>query len=117
MRSTVKCELLSKCFKYVTRADRARGGQWTITLRLMILLFEIGALIAQFFVSLYDDRAKKLDNEKLHATLKAIHEGINQLVSQGNLARSDARSLLIVAETLQLNENLQLYVRPGTDKK
>ena len=86
-------------------------------LRLMILLFGIGALIAQFFISVYDDRAKKLENEKLHATLKTIHEGINQLVLQGKLTRSDARSLLIVAETLQFNENLQLNVRPGTDKK
>ena len=83
-------------------------------LRLMILLFGIGALIAQFFISVYDDRAKKLENEK---PLKTIHEGINQLVLQGKLTRSDARSLLIVAETLQFNENLQLNVRPGTDKK
>ena len=88
-----------------------------MTLRLIILLFGVGALLAQFLLGLHEDRAKQHENNVLQTKLKRIEEGINGLVSQGRLASSDARNLLIIAETMQLQENLHIEVKPNDDKK
>jgi hypothetical protein len=88
-----------------------------MTLRLIILLFGVGALIAQFFLSVHEDRAKQNATNLLQTKLKRIEDGINELVSQGKLASSDARNLLVIAETVHFQENLQIEVKPGSDKK
>ena len=77
-------------------------------LRLIVLLFGIGALLAQFLLGVYEDRAKQRENETLQAKLKRIEGGVNELVSQGKLTASDARRLLVIEETLHFEENLQI---------
>ena len=88
-----------------------------MTLRLIILLFGVGALVAQFFLSMHEDRVKQDANNLLQSKLKRIEEGINALVSQGKLASSDARNLLVIAEAVHLQENLQIEVKPSNQEK
>ena len=83
-----------------------------MTLRLIILLFGVGALVAQFFLSVHEDRAKQDANNLLQSKLKRIEEGINALVSQGKLA-----NLLVIAEAVHLQENLQIEVKPSNQEK
>jgi hypothetical protein len=88
-------------------------GVAVMTLRLIILLLGVGALVAQFFVSLHDERAKTRENENLHAKLKAIHDGVAQLIVQGKLAKSDAQRLLVISESVHFKEDLYIEVNPG----
>jgi hypothetical protein len=89
-----------------------------MTLRFIIMVFGIVALIAQFFLGLHEDTNKQRDNESLQSKLKQIEDGINGLVSQGKLASSDARKLLVVmTENVQFHENLQIEVIPGRGEK
>jgi hypothetical protein len=88
-----------------------------MTLRVIILLFGVGALVAQFFLSVREDRLTQEANNVLQSKLKRIEDGINALVSQGKLAISGARHLLVIAETVHFQENLQIEIKPDHDKK
>ena len=41
----------------------------------------------------------------------------DKISGKRKLASSDARNLLILAETMQFQENLQIEVKPNDDKK
>lgn len=82
-----------------------------MTSRVIIMLLGIAALIAQFFLGLHEETNKQRDNEILQSKLKRIEDGINGLVSQGKLASSDARKLLVVMENVQFHEDVKIEVR------
>ena len=84
-----------------------------MALRLVMFLFGIGALLAQFLLGIHEDRSKRAENEILQTKLKRIEDGINELVSQGRLTRPDAQKLLIIAETVHFHEDLQIEKRPA----
>ncbi len=89
-----------------------------MTLRFIIMVFGIAALIAQFFLGLHEETNKQRDNDTLQSKLRRIEDGINGLVSQGKLASSDARKLLVVmTENVQFHEEIKIEVKPGEDKK
>lgn len=69
-----------------------------MTLRVRIMILGITALVAQFFLSVKEDRTKQHKIDALQSKLKHNEDGINLLVGLGKLARSEARTLLIMTE-------------------
>jgi hypothetical protein len=65
-----------------------------MTLRVLIMILGIAALVAQS----KEDRTKQHKIDALQSKLKHNEDGINLLVGQGKLARSEARTLLIMTE-------------------
>ena len=90
-----------------------------MTLRIIVFGLGILLLVAQFIMALYEDARKETSNAQLHGTLKEIQQNVQTLVTEGKIAKEDARQILNVTirEGVQLHEELNLEIKRSSDGK